>query len=45
MVHESIYFGRILDRNFNKSIVMTEKNYEDVNNFTKCWICKKWFKK
>ena len=26
---------------FNKPLVMTEKDHEDFNNSTKCWICKK----
>ena len=45
MIDKSVYCKRILERNCSKALVMTEKNYEDFQNSTKCWICKKQDKK
>ena len=35
------YCRRLVERNFNKTLVKTEKNYENFKNSTKYRICKK----
>ena len=41
MIKESEYFSKVIEAEFNKPLVMTEKGrHEDLNNSTKCWICK-----
>lgn len=37
--------SKILNRNFNKSLVMTKENYEELKIFTKSWINKTRYKK
>lgn len=34
-----------MEREFNKSLVMTKKDYEEFEKFIKCWICINPFKK
>lgn len=41
MVHESIYYSRILDKHLNKPLVMIKNDNEEFKNSTKCRICKK----
>ena len=38
MIEESKYCTDIMKK-INKELVMTKKNNEDFENFTKCWIC------
>ena len=40
MIKESEYFSKVIETEFIKPLVMTEKHHEDFNNSTKCWICK-----
>ena len=39
MMEESKYCSVLMKKHFSKELVMTEKNNEDFENFTKCWIC------
>ena len=39
MMEESQYCSVLMKKHFSKELVMTEKNNEDFENFTKCWIC------
>ena len=39
MVEESKYCSDVMEKPFNKELVMTKKNNEDFKNSTKCWIC------
>ena len=36
---------KIITKNFNKPLVITEKEYKDLKNSIKCWIHKKQYKK
>ena len=38
-MEESKYCGDLMKKHFNKELVMTKKDNEDVKNSTKCWIC------
>ena len=40
MVKESKYCSKATQAQFNKLLVRSEKDHEDFDNFTKCWICK-----
>ena len=39
MIKESEFCSKIIETEFNKFLVLTEKDQEDVNNSTKCWSC------
>ena len=39
MIKESKYCGDVKKEHFNKELVITEKDNEDLENSTKCWIC------
>ena len=39
MMEESKYCSVFMKKHFSKELVMTEKNNEDFENSTKCWIC------
>ena len=39
MIKESEFCSKIIEIEFNKFLVLTEKDQEDVNNSTKCWSC------
>ena len=41
MVKISEYSSKGTETEFNKPVAMIEKNHEDFNNSTECWICKK----
>ena len=41
VISGSEYCRRLVERNFNKTLVKTEKNYENFINSTKYRICKK----
>ena len=36
MIKEKEYCSKVIEIKFNKPLVMTEKDYEDSNNSTKC---------
>ena len=36
MIKESEYCSKVAKTQFNKPLVITEKDHEDSNNFTKC---------
>ena len=36
MLNESVYCNRILDRSFNRHLLMVKTNYEKFKNYTKC---------
>ena len=38
MVKESKYCSKAIQAQFNKRLVLSEKDHEDFDNFTKCWI-------
>ena len=40
MIKESEYFSNVFKTEFNKPLVLTEKDRKDFNNSTKCYICK-----
>ena len=44
-IKESKFCSKVIETEFNKPIVMNEKDYVDFKNSTKCWICKKIYKK
>ena len=39
VIEESKYYSDVMKKHFNKELVMTEKDNEDFENSTKCWIC------
>ena len=39
MTEESVYCREVMTKHFNKELVMTKKDNEDLMNFTKSWIC------
>ena len=39
IVEENKYFSVVVKKNFNKELVITNKDNEDFENSTKCWIC------
>ena len=41
MIKESEYCCKVTGTKFNKSLVVSEKQHEDFNNSSKCYICKK----
>lgn len=41
MINESKYCSKGIKTKFNKSHLMTKKDHEDFENFSKRWICKK----
>ena len=41
VIKEIEYCSKVIVTKFDNPLVMTEKYYEDFNNSTKCWICKK----
>ena len=41
MIKESEYCSKAIEIQFNKPLVMTEKDHYDFNNSTKCWNFKK----
>ena len=45
MINESEYCSKVIETEFNKSLVMSEKDYEDFKNSAKCWISKKAYEK
>ena len=38
---ESECCSKVIETKFDKSLVMTKKDYGDFKNSSKCWICKK----
>ena len=38
MVEESKYYTDIMEKHFNKELVIAKKDGEDFKNSTKCWI-------
>ena len=40
-IKESEYCSKVSETEFNKPLVLNEKDHEDFNNSTKCWTCKK----
>ena len=43
MISETEYCAKVIEREFNKPLVMTRKDHEDFKSSTKCQICKKAF--
>lgn len=41
MVKEKEYWSKVIEREFHKPPVMTDKDNEDFKNYTKCWIFKR----
>ena len=39
MIEESKYCSDVMEKHFNKELVMTKKGNEDFDNSNKCWIC------
>ena len=39
MIEESKYYSEVIKKHFNKELVMTKKDNEDLKITTKCWIC------
>ena len=39
MIEESKCSSDVMKKHFNKELVMTKKDNENVKNFTECWIC------
>ena len=39
MIGESIYFHEVLEKHFDKKIVMTKEDNEEFRNSTKFWVC------
>ena len=40
MIKESGYCCKVIETEFNKLLVLRQKDYEGFKNSTKCWICK-----
>ena len=45
MIKESEFRSKVIEKEFHKSLAMTEKDHNDFNNSTKCWICKEAYEK
>ena len=45
MIKESEFRSKVIEKEFHKSLAMTEKDHKDFNNSTKCWICKEAYEK
>ena len=45
MIKESEQCSKIIKTEFSRRLVMTNKDDEDFENSTKCWICKKEYEK
>ena len=43
MIEENKYFSEMMEKNFNKELVMTIGDNEDFKNSTKCWICDNYY--
>ena len=39
MIEENKYCSEVIKKHFNKELVMTKRDNEDVKNPTNCWIC------
>ena len=39
MIEENKYCSEVIKKHFNKELVMTKRDNEDVKNSTNCWIC------
>ena len=40
MAEKSKYCSEVMKKYFDKELVMTKKDNEDLENSSKCWICK-----
>ena len=40
MITESEYCSKVIETEFNKPLVFTKNDHEELKNFTKCRICK-----
>ena len=45
MIKESEFRSKVIEKEFHKSLTLTEKDHKDFNNFTKCWICEEAYEK
>ena len=45
MTKESTCCSEVIETEFNKPLVMTDKDHEDFKSSIKCWICKRYMKK
>ena len=43
MIEENKYFSEMMEKNFNKELVMTIGDNEDFKNSTECWICDNYY--
>ena len=41
MIEQSEYCSNVIETEFDKPLIMSEKVHEDFNYSTDCWICKK----
>ena len=41
MIKESKYCCEMIETEFRKAIAITEKDHDNFENSTKCWICKR----
>ena len=41
MIKENESYSNVIETKFNKPLIMSEKDQEDLNNSITCWICKK----
>ena len=39
MIEDSKYCSEVMKKHFNKEIVMTKEDNDDIKNATKCWLC------
>ena len=39
MIEDSKYCSEAMKKHFNKEIVMTKEDNDDIKNSTKCWLC------
>ena len=39
MIEESKYCSDVMNKHFNKELVITKEDNEDFENSTKCWVC------
>ena len=41
MIKVREYFSKVIETKFDKSLVRSENDHENINSSIKCWICKK----
>ena len=43
MIEESKYCSDVIKKHFNKELVMTKEDIENMKKSTKCWICDNYY--